>query len=356
MQQDFIGYVKSHRLDRCPAGACDCSGTNVDPAKGGDWWATCADSGKPPCWYTNDGWDAMEGSISGTGCRPSINAIAFGEAAAMAELATLVATGPATALPHNRNGTLVISKAEATAIAAKFTKVAAEIRSLFLELLWNNKTSHFAVYKSNTTSHGSSSFMGVSQNRPLQEVIHAAGISIDSSTKSFHPPTDPRATKWTCGSPFLSYWGYKDIHELGNCSSNHWPCDALVDVKELFALSCPWYFGVVPHTETPEFEAGWRLVRDGQAGYGAKWGLRTATLDAKAACTSWDRGNGSSWNPGTPVTDLMCPCYNSTHGECSWDGPSWPYESARVLSALANLLQPGEQCAFSRLPCNNASC
>eukprot|EP01051_Picozoa_sp_SAG22_P014596 SAG22_NODE_1795_length_3553_cov_5.156051_2_plen_308_part_00 len=115
-------------------------------------------------------------------------------------------------------------------------------------------------------------------------------------------------------------------------------------VKELFALSSPWFFGLVPRSPTPRYEAGWRLVLDNTTGYAAKWGLRTLALDARAACTSWDQGNGSSWNPGSPVDPRQtCSCYNATYGECSWDGPSWPYESARLLSAMANLLQPGEQ-------------
>ena len=45
----------------------------------------------PHCYSILDGWDAMEGSISGGGCRPSNNAMFFGNALAIAELAT--ATG-----------------------------------------------------------------------------------------------------------------------------------------------------------------------------------------------------------------------------------------------------------------------
>ena len=333
---DFQGYVKGHRLDRCPAGACDCSGANVDPAKpGSDWWATCPDTGKPACWWTDDGWDAMEGSISGTGCRPSINAIVYGEAAAIAELATLVAAAPASSLPRDANGTLIINSSSATAIASKFTEVAEDIRKLYLELLWNEKIEHFAVFKTNTSDHDGRGREALSSehgsfDRPVAPTVG-----------STHPPTDPRATKWTCGSPFISYWGYQDIHQNGNCSSNHWACDSLADVKELFALSSPWYFGLVPRTDTPKYAASWKLLLDETRGYAAKWGLRTAALDASAACSAWDQGNSSSWNATGPI--VSCSCYNHTHGECSWDGPVWPYETARVLSGLANLLQPEEQ-------------
>lgn len=45
----------------------------------------------PHCYSILDGWDAMEGSTSGGGCRPSNNAMFYGNALAIAELAT--ATG-----------------------------------------------------------------------------------------------------------------------------------------------------------------------------------------------------------------------------------------------------------------------
>jgi hypothetical protein len=238
---DFKGYVMGHRLDRCPSGACQCQGANVDPEKpGGDWWATCPDSGKPPCWWTDDGWDAMEASISGTGCRPSINAIVHGEAAAIAEMATLVAASPAASLPHDANGTLVIAPDEAAAVAEKFGEVAADIQKMYLELLWDKKLQHFAVWKTNTTSHDGDSGVSASSSSGGGGGGGSTTTTTNATLQLGHPPTDPRATKWTCGSPFISYWGFQDIHQNGNCSSNHWPCDSLASVKELFALSSPW--------------------------------------------------------------------------------------------------------------------
>ena len=240
--ESFKGWVQTHRLDRCPGGACQCRGADVTPSgtthrsvsaetswfggfgnssacwtAGPGWWKTCPDNGKPPCFWTDDGWDAMEGSISGTGCRPSINAIAYGEAAATAQLAAVVAAAPEESLPRLANGSLVISKAEAAALEGEFRAVAADIRELFLSLLWHTELQHFAVWKTNTTSHSD-------------------GDGQLAAKRGDHPPLDPRE-KWSCGSPFLSYWGFKDIHEQGNCSSNHWPCDSLAEVRELFALS-----------------------------------------------------------------------------------------------------------------------
>ena len=36
----------------------------------------------------DDGWDAMEGSISSDGCRPTVGAMKYGDALAIAKLAT----------------------------------------------------------------------------------------------------------------------------------------------------------------------------------------------------------------------------------------------------------------------------
>merc|ERR1712039_861549 len=56
----------------------------------------------------------------------------------------------------------------------------------------------------------------------------------------------------------------------------------------------------------------WKQLFDPQ-GFQAKWGLRSA--------------------------ELRSPCdnYSWSHHDC-WNGPSWPYETARVLTGAANLL------------------
>ena len=159
-----------------------------------------------------------------------------------------------------------------------------------------------------------------------------------NTTKHGWDPKDPQQSivSWECGVPFAD--------EDQNCSSDHNPCDRLVQVRELFALSSPWYFGLVPRMEVSKYEAPWKLLLDNKTGYAARWGLRTATLQAPGLCAECKGG------PNTSVTHKMdcapavgCNCYNHTHGECSWDAPVWPYKTSRVLSGLANLLQPGEQ-------------
>ena len=43
---------------------------------------------------------------------------------------------------------------------------------------------------------------------------------------------------------------------------------------------------------------------------------------------------------GPTTVERRSTCFNMTQdtGECNWAGPSWPYETSRVLTALANFL------------------
>ena len=243
----------------------------------------------------------------------------YGEATATAELAALVAAAPPSA--YNIS---VVNVTFAAAVATKFRAVAADIQKLYLEMLWSEKLQHFAVWKADTKNH---SALPPPPPSPSSELIAIHLLEERSS----HPPTDGRVS-WGCGAGFFSYWGYQDIHQNGNCSSNHWACDELAEVRELFSLSSPWYFGLVPPSGASgaKYEAGWKLLTDRTAGYGGAWGLRTAARDSTGICSAWDQGNSSSWLPTGGSTS--CQCYNHTHGECAWDGSSWPYESARVPS------------------------
>lgn len=49
-------------------------------------------------------------------------------------------------------------------------------------------------------------------------------------------------------------------------------------------------------------------------------------------------GFGAAWGPRT--CERRSPCYNfSTEAQCNWHGSSWPFETSKTLSGLANLLQ-----------------
>lgn len=91
-----------------------------------------------------------------------------------------------------------------------------------------------------------------------------------------------------------------------------WPEGQLVNSRELQGLSSPWYFEAVPSTNASRYAKGWArlFASDGLA---ARWGPRTA-----------ERGDR---------------CYNyTTPHECPWNGPSWPFETSKVISAAANVL------------------
>ena len=81
----------------------------------------------PYCYTMDDGWDAMEGSVSGDGCRPTIGAMMWSEALAIATVAN--STGV--------NGSL----------AEKFAQRAEWIKGWYLEKLWSDDAEFLAVYK-----------------------------------------------------------------------------------------------------------------------------------------------------------------------------------------------------------------
>eukprot|EP00756_Hemistasia_phaeocysticola_P050982 Hpha_TRINITY_DN26164_c0_g1::TRINITY_DN26164_c0_g1_i1::g.155312::m.155312 len=202
------------------------------------------------CWRQDDGHDAMEVSISGTGCRPTIAAALFGEASVLAVVAAAV---------------------NDTSAADEFGAWARFSRDVVLQQHWNPTTEAFAVIPPPTP----------------------------------HPVTGAGETLLQC-----------DIASMR-------PPNATVPVRELLGFM-PWYYGraaapfdgpLIPPGEAGRYAGQFKalLESSGDKGFNAEWGLRTA-----------------------PVSNA-CYNYSWSHGDC-WNGPSWPYETSRVLTALANLL------------------
>ena len=87
------------------------------------WWRDQG-FGNKGCWWQSDGADAMEVSISGSGCRPTIASAMWGEAAAAAKMATLLGDAP---------------------MAANFSAEAAKTKRLILDEHWSESLQSFAV-------------------------------------------------------------------------------------------------------------------------------------------------------------------------------------------------------------------
>jgi len=225
-----------------------------------DWTHTHRGNyGSRTCFWQGDVPDAMEVSISGNGCRPTIESVMYGEAVSLLEIAKL--TGNAS-------------------VVHELTTLREQTRQVVLEDMWNPTIQSFAVI-------------------PLPE----------PSNYMEHSTTHHKVLKTASpGHPNCPGDGVKS-----------WPENETVSVRELLAFM-PWYFSLptasggqlIPLASFAKYEVMWHQLFD-PAGFAAKWGLRTA--------------------------ERRSPCYNFSyeHRDC-WNGPSWPYETARVLTAAANLL------------------
>ena len=85
------------------------------------------------CWWQDDGADAMEVSISGGGCRPTIASAMYAEAAAVALMAGVVGDA---------------------ALETEFKAIAAANQAIVLDLHWNPATHMFATVPTKATSDG----------------------------------------------------------------------------------------------------------------------------------------------------------------------------------------------------------
>jgi hypothetical protein len=212
----------------------DCAmARNNDDAGAGE--CAAAAPGKFPypfCYVIDDGWDAMEGSVSGDGCRPTIGAMKYGDALAIAELAEQLGN---------------------TTLATTFRQRATWIQQEYLRLLWNDEIDFFAVYKENLQNN--SKFHCMSSETP----------DIDSSNKP--------------GCPLS------------------WPCNKPANVRELLGLGPPYYFGIVPYSQTgaTKYDTEWKELED-PMGFKAQFGPTTV--------------------------ERRSPCFNQTQdaGECNWAG------------------------------------
>jgi len=125
-------------------------------------------------------------------------------------------------------------------------------------------------------------------------------------TRSLPRPADVPEQKWTERSLLKA----RELNG-GRCPPN-WPPGQLVTSRELQGLSSPWYFSAPPAVNASLFLRGWSRLID-PAGFRAPWGPRTA-----------ERSD-------------QCYMYASGH-ECAWNGPTWPFETSKLITAAINVL------------------
>ena len=86
-------------------------------------------------------------------------------------------------------------------------------------------------------------------------------------------------------------------------------------MRELLGLGPPYYFGITPKDEGgTKYDGMWSTLFDADAGFWGEFGPTTVERGAT--------------------------CFNHTQDmeECNWAGPSWPYETSRVITGLSNFL------------------
>lgn len=251
----------------------------------------------------------MEGSVSGPGCRPTIGAMMWSEALAISTIANLT---------HN------------TSVGETFQRRADYIQAWYLANLWNPTSQFFGVYKQGAEFSG----MGGCTSATLQNKTdpncccvtdpHPTGHYANFSTC---PPPSPPAPGNATACAAAAVAGTPPRH------SSSWECGQAVSVRELLGLGPPYYFGITPRSASgTQYDGMWAQLFDPE-GFWADWG--PTTVERRATC------------------------FNKTQdmGECNWAGPSWPYETSRVLTGLANFLidYPEGQAAAAAMTASNFS-
>lgn len=214
------------------------------------------DKAEVGCYWQSDGADAMEVSISGNGCRPTLASSMHGNALAISHMF---------ALDHT-NVTL-----KNHTVARKFAKFADRAKRVVLDCHWNAETKSFAVIPTlSSPSHVPND--GVSNETEDVQDCHLDEARIENQT---------------------------------------------VTVRELLGFM-PFYFtslasDLVADVHQRGYLTMYQELTD-PLGYASPWGLRTAELRSSCYNYSWE------------------------HGDC-WNGPSWPYETSRILTGMANVLE-----------------
>jgi hypothetical protein len=290
------------------------------------------------CVWNAPGNEGQERSLSGPGCRPLVQSLLFGEAAAVAELCAIAGNA---------------------SCAATFSAAAAEFQQRVLRL-WNGNLSFFDTLQESSPPAPPSPPPPMPSNYAL--FLNASVFCCDQSpcanghsTFLYEGPQTPDGCASVCdglatchfatvdpsgtwcqaaefcnttnpfaGGPAFTFARTSDL-EGRKSRGAAGAADAappttpaattpppFSGVRELASLSSPWYFGAVPAASASQFAPAWEAAFDPD-GFSSPFGLRTA--EARA--------------PGYGCHPASC---------CWWSGPVWPFESSKVLTAAASIL------------------
>ena len=312
------------------------------------------------CFWQDDGHDAMEVSISGSGCRPTIASVMFGEAAALLEIAALTGN---------------------TSVVPELTALREEARAEVLEQMWVEEIDSFAVIPlpppapdplpAPPTGFSNFGYYGtfcctedgcggaVSVHRQSENCSVARAVELCESSNfsavcnyiSVHNNNDCFLATYCNGSgiyhgggPTYTYKRERGPTERTRISrtaltssegdvrpsdtpvgcpgdgNKLWPWNQTVSVRELLAFM-PWYFSLpdgsgeqqgqlIPSSSAAKYGGMWRQLFDPQ-GFAAPWGLRTA--ERRAPCYNYSWAHHDCWNGvyctalgGLPTADDLC--------------------------------------------------
>ena len=227
------------------------------------------------CWWQVDDRDGMEFGISGNGCRPTINAVLYGEAQAIVELAAWLGNA---------------------SIVAEFVQHREFARRSTLSL-WNPQIQSFATIPQEVPPQLRQQHGGPKPWPDINFVQNAAACNL----------TAVRALNATVG------------------------------VRELFAFT-PWYYSAAESPLIPPAEAATYLPMFAQLlerdGFAGTFGLTTAERRHSCYNYTWDKECGKSADMLTCGNSSKKHGSNRN----TWNANSWPYESSRVIAGLARLL------------------
>lgn len=285
------------------------------------------------CLWNAPGNEGQEHSISGPGCRPLVNSLMYGEAAAIASLCFAIGDvqcAAKMATEANRWQQLVLRMWN-TNLAAFDTLQLAPGHRLLPPLPmppgWELLPAHSGRFCCDQSPcvRGRSTFLfegRISRFKCVSKCLSnskCTSITVDNAgwcmnnqhCTTTHPWGGPGASTAHAKVQTWRRTVGATNQPTGGASNKPLFNVKFAHVRELASLSSPWFFGVVPAANATVYQESWRTAFD-PSGLGGPNGLRTA--------------------------EKRHPKYTCGAGCCDWSGPVWPFETSKTISAAINVL------------------